>query len=60
MTESQQVTLELSPDDFELVRTGLKVLLSTLGREEAEELEQVRALLGRIESLRGSAMSDGG
>jgi hypothetical protein len=45
------VSVELSPDDFALVLTALRVLLSTLGREEADELEQVRALLGRLERL---------
>jgi hypothetical protein len=45
------VTVVLSPDDFALVLTALRVLLSTLGREEADELEQVRALLGRLEPL---------
>jgi hypothetical protein len=42
------ITLELSADELELVRTALKLLLSTLGHEEAEELEEVRALLGRL------------
>jgi len=50
MTDDTSIRLDLSRDEFELVRTALRVLLSTLGREEAEELEQVRALLGRIDS----------
>jgi hypothetical protein len=49
MTDDTSIRLDLSRDEFELVRTSLRVLLSTLGREEAEELEQVRALLGRID-----------
>jgi hypothetical protein len=60
MTDAETVRLDLTRDDFELVRTALKVLLSTLGREEAEELEQVRALLGRLESSRGFATSSEG
>lgn len=50
MHEDGTVRLELSRDEFELVREALRLLLSTLGREEAEELEEVRALLGRLAS----------
>jgi len=49
MTDDAPIRLELSQDEFDIVRTALQLLLSTLGREEAEELEQVRALLGRLE-----------
>ena len=35
--------------ELELVRTALRLLLSTLGREEAEELEEVRALIAKID-----------
>lgn len=52
MTDDATISLELSPDDVELVRTALHFLLSTLGRDEAEELEQVRALLGRLDAAR--------
>jgi hypothetical protein len=45
------ITVKLSPEDFALVLTALRVLLSTLGREEADELEQVRDLLGRLERV---------
>jgi hypothetical protein len=44
----QTVALELTPDDLELVRAALKLLLSTLGHEEADELHEVRALLDRL------------
>lgn len=44
------ITLNLTQDEFGLVRTALRLLLSTLGKEEAEELEQVRALLSRIDA----------
>ena len=46
------VQLELTNDEVELMRTALKMLLSTLGREEAEELEEVQALLARLPSMR--------
>jgi hypothetical protein len=46
---SGAITLEFTDNDFQLVLTALRLLLSTLGREEAEELEQVRALLARLE-----------
>jgi hypothetical protein len=49
IVEGESLTVELSRDDFQLVLTALRVLLSTLGREEADELEQVRALIGRLE-----------
>ncbi|HET7026909.1 MAG TPA: hypothetical protein VFI28_04390 [Candidatus Limnocylindrales bacterium] len=41
--------LELSPDELELVRTALRLLESTLGREEADELEDVQALIRRLD-----------
>ncbi len=50
MNDDGTVRLDLSPSEFELVKTALGLLLSTLGREEAEELEEVRALLGRLAS----------
>jgi hypothetical protein len=50
MTDAQTVQLSLSTDDLQLVRTALRVLLSTLGREEADELRQVPAILERIDA----------
>lgn len=50
MTDETTVRLDLSTGEFELVREALRLLLSTLGREEAEELEEVRALLARLAS----------
>lgn len=43
------MSIDLSADELELVRTALRLLLSTLGHEEADELEEVRALLGRLD-----------
>ena len=45
------LTLELTLNELQLARTALRLLLSSLGREEADELEEVRALLERIERL---------
>ncbi len=50
MNDDGAVRLDMSADEFELVKTALGLLLSTLGREEAEELEEVRALLVRLTS----------
>jgi hypothetical protein len=52
MGDEGMVRLEMSRNEFELIREALKLLLSTLGREEAEELEEVRTLLGRLEVAR--------
>jgi hypothetical protein len=54
MGDEGMVRLELSRSEFELVREALKLLLSTLGREEAEELEEVRTLLGRLDVARSN------
>jgi hypothetical protein len=44
-----KVTLELTADELQLVRTALQLLRSTLGRQEADELAEIRALLTRLE-----------
>jgi len=49
MAEAETVQLSFTPDELQLVRTALKVLESTLGREEAEELAEVQAVLRRLE-----------
>ena len=49
MHDDGATRLELSANELVLVQTALKLLFSTLGREEAEELEEVRALLARLE-----------
>lgn len=46
------IHLDLSAAELDLVRAALRLLLSTLGRDEAEELEEVRALLQRLEASR--------
>jgi len=40
--------LDLTPDEVNLLQTALEMLEDTLGREEAEELEEVQALLRRL------------
>jgi len=47
--DSNDTSVELTADELELVRTALRLLASTLGREEAEELESVQALLRRLD-----------
>jgi len=40
--------LDLSPDEALLVKTALEMLEDTLGRDEADELKEVQALLRRL------------
>jgi hypothetical protein len=47
-TTQPAIQLDLAPDELELVRTALRLLLSTLSREEADEMDEVRALLARL------------
>jgi hypothetical protein len=42
------IQLTLSRADLELIRTALEYLRSTLGREEADELDAVHELLARL------------
>ena len=41
-------TLELSASELETVIEALRMLLSTLGREDAEQVQEIKALLARI------------
>jgi hypothetical protein len=50
MTETQTIQLPLTPDELQLVRTALRLLLSTLGRKEAEEMAEVQAILAQIDA----------
>ena len=53
MEETQPtIALELTPAELELVRTALAHLEATLGREEADELDQIQAILARIDTFR--------
>lgn len=53
----ERVTVELTAEELELVRTALRLLRSMLGRDEAAELSKVSEVLDKIEQLaaRGSA-----
>jgi len=42
--------LDLTPSETQLLRTALKLLESTLGHDEAEELDEVQALLAKLPS----------
>jgi hypothetical protein len=44
-----ETNLRLTADEVSLLRTALQMLHATLGREEAEELAQVSALLRKLE-----------
>ncbi len=44
----RRLDLELSMSEAELLRTSLMLLESTLGREEADELHEVKALVARV------------
>jgi hypothetical protein len=50
MTDAQTVQLSLTADEAQLVRAALKLLESTLGREEADELREVQALIARVDA----------
>ena len=47
-TTAPEIEVRLAPAEVKLVRTALKLLLSILGRDQAEELESVKALLERL------------
>ena len=42
------VPIQLTANELRLVRTALEMLEDTLGHEEAEELDEVQALLERL------------
>lgn len=42
------IELSFSGTELALLRTALRLLESTLGREEADELAEVRALLAKL------------
>ena len=42
------ITLDITAADAELLRTALKLLKTILGRDEADELRAVEALLARL------------
>jgi hypothetical protein len=48
--ELTEIVLHLSRDEAALMVAALRMLRSTLGREEAEELAEVQAILAKLES----------
>lgn len=42
--------IDLTADEQALVVTALRLLLSTLGKEEADEIREIEALLARLEA----------
>jgi len=51
--------IELSPDELRLLGTAVRLLVNSLGREEADELEEAKALLVKLDHA-GSSARDGG
>lgn len=47
--------MRLSAKEIALLRTGLEILEDTFGHEEAEELEEVQALLAKLRRLEAEA-----
>ncbi|HWP62884.1 MAG TPA: hypothetical protein VNO86_05390 [Candidatus Binatia bacterium] len=48
-TDTERTTLELTRGELDILLTALRLLASTLGREEADELAEVQRLLARLE-----------
>jgi hypothetical protein len=48
---ARTIDLRLDVNELALLRTGLQILEDTFGHEEAEELEEVQALLARLDEL---------
>ncbi len=44
------VSVTLDPDELELLRTAVRLLESTLGRDQADELRDVKELLHKLEA----------
>jgi hypothetical protein len=49
ITAPPETVLRLTPDEVDLLRAALRLLRATLGRDEAEELDEVKALLHKLE-----------
>jgi hypothetical protein len=47
-TVVREASIVLSDPELELLRTALRLLISTLGREEADELRAAQVLLARL------------
>ena len=49
----EETAVHLAPEELVLVIAALRLLRATLGRDEAEELHEVQALLERLQRLAG-------
>jgi len=49
-TGADAYTVELSASEVETVAQALQLLLGTLGREEADQIAEIQALLARMPS----------
>ena len=47
--DTPTTVIAFTPVELELLRAALRLLMSTLGRDEADELVEVRDLLRKIE-----------
>ncbi len=47
----EKVVVELTAEELALIEAALRMLRSTLGREEAGELHEVSTLLARLEAI---------
>jgi hypothetical protein len=53
-TAVRKIALGLTDSERELLRTALRLLIATLGRDEADELREAQALLARLEVARSA------
>ena len=49
----ETLTITVTGDEALLLRTALALLRDTLGREEADELREVKALIARLDAATG-------
>lgn len=47
----EPLTVALTAEEIDLLRTALRLLRMTLGRDEADELDDIRQLLDRLETV---------
>jgi hypothetical protein len=50
ITAPPEAVVSLVPDELLLIRAALRLLLSTLGRDEADEVEEIKTLLMKLEA----------
>ena len=54
--DEAMVEVHLTLQEIALLRTGLEMLQDTFGHEEAEELQEVQALLAKLPSVGNPAL----